>query len=121
MTFDNGIIGSGDIHRGDIWWCDLGEYHDHVQGGMRPVIIASNDMNNLYSTTVTVIPVTSSTTKKPLPTHFPVDNPAIRENTVALCEQLVTVSKSQLNNFVCRLTLSQMRDINECIRVALGM
>ena len=51
------------IRRGDILWADLGMFPTtSVQGGVRPVIVVSNNKANTYSSVITVVPLTSSKT-----------------------------------------------------------
>ena len=59
------------IRRGDILWADLGMFPTtSVQGGVRPVIVVSNNKANTYSSVITVVPLTSRIYKKRyLPTH----------------------------------------------------
>ena len=53
------------IRRGDILWADLGMFPTtSVQGGVRPVIVVSNNKANTYSSVITVVPLTSRIYKK---------------------------------------------------------
>ena len=53
------------IRRGDILWADLGMFQTtSVQGGVRPVIVVSNNKANTYSSVITVVPLTSRIYKK---------------------------------------------------------
>lgn len=54
---------------GEIWMCHLSPKEGSVQSGYRPVFILSNDMNNTYSTTLNIIPITSKMNKRKLPVH----------------------------------------------------
>lgn len=42
---------------------------DHIQGGVRPYVVVSNDKGNLHSDFCMAVPLTSKTRKAPLPTH----------------------------------------------------
>ncbi|MBO5377599.1 MAG: type II toxin-antitoxin system PemK/MazF family toxin [Ruminiclostridium sp.] len=56
---------------GEIYFANLPVQPDsRVQQGYRPVLVVSNDKNNYYSTVVSVVPLTSSRTKRHLPTHI---------------------------------------------------
>lgn len=111
-----------DFQRGDIFWVDFsGEDNKGGCRGMHPAVIISNDTGNLYSRSLVVIPVTSAP-KKPLPTHYTITgNEALREGSTVLCENITTVDKSQCECCAGRLTLAQMRDLEKCVRVALGL
>ena len=44
------------IQRGDILYADLGvQYQGSMQGGMRPVVVVSNNKANKHSTVITVV------------------------------------------------------------------
>ena len=81
------------IRRGDILWADLGMFPTtSVQGGVRPVIVVSNNKANTYSSVITVVPLTSRIYKKRyLPTHVFIskyDMTGIRKGSLALAEQV---------------------------------
>lgn len=83
-----------------------------VQYGCRPVVIAQNNMGNLYSTTVEVIPMSSRVEKAShMPTHIKVEadeNNGLDRDSVVLAEQTTTVNKDCLISkigFLSRETL----------------
>lgn len=59
------------IQRGDILYADLGvQYQESMQGGMRPVVVVSNNKANKHSTVITVVPLSTKIYKKQsLSTH----------------------------------------------------
>ena len=92
--------------RGDIWFADLGSHPDSsVQGGIRPVIILSNDMGNAHADTVNIVPMTRHLKKPELPCHthlFPDSISDIHQHlepSMILAEQLTTVSKHALRSY----------------------
>lgn len=88
------IIRMGDVYR--IAFPAYGEESSSVQGGIRPAIIVSNDQNNKHSSTVQVIPITTSRIKKtrayPMHVLIPADGKLLE--SVAMVEQLSTISKT---------------------------
>lgn len=53
------------IRRGDILYADLGgQYQGSMQGGMRPVVVVSNNMANKHSSVITVVPLSTKIFKK---------------------------------------------------------
>ena len=80
-----------DPRRMDIWFAriPMGENSRVIQG-TRPVIIISNDRNNRYSGTVTVIPMTGKLKRLDIPSHV-----AIGEST-ALADQVMTIDRDAL-------------------------
>ena len=58
------------VKRGEIYYADLSPVIGSEQGGIRPVLIISNNTGNRHSPTVIIAPITSRThTKAKLPTH----------------------------------------------------
>ena len=53
------------VKRGEIYFTTLGDGVGSEQSGRRPVIIVQNNIGNMYSGTVIVIPVTSASTAPP--------------------------------------------------------
>lgn len=120
--------------RGQIWWCkntydvntgerefttqDKQKLFDHIQKGMRPVLIISNDTGNKFSETLQVIPLTSAE-KITLPTHCSLYINKVK-NTF-LCEQAKTINKSDLTAYMISLDNKEMEMVEECIQVALGL
>lgn len=82
---------------GDIYMTQLDEQpKGHIQAGMRPVIVISNDMANKYSSVITIIPVTSRIKKKKLPTHVYMKDCGLTRPSIALAEQIMSINKSRL-------------------------
>ena len=56
------------VQRFEIWFAELGDhYGSSVQSGSRPVLVISNDVANRFSSTLTVIPLTTVQKKLGLP------------------------------------------------------
>lgn len=85
------------MRRYEIWFAELPwQMGSHVQYGSRPVLIVSNDTANRYSPAITVVPLTSQLHKHDLPTHVFLCGQGLREKSIALCEQIITLDKSRL-------------------------
>lgn len=85
---------------GEIWMCNLVERSGSVQSGYRPVFILSNNVNNTYSPTLNVIPLTSRISKKHLPVHvelFNYSNYGLRMMSTLLVEQVATIPAEYLS------------------------
>lgn len=81
-------------------------------------MVVSNEKANTYGTMVTIVPLTTAE-KKPLPTHAEI-NSAI-EDSIALCEQVKTISKNRLSQYIGECTEKEMRDIERGLRVQLDL
>ena len=105
------------IRRGDILWADLGMFPTtSVQGGVRPVIVVSNNKANTYSSVITVVPLTSRIYKKRyLPTHVFIskyDMTGIRKGSLALAEQVMSISTKCIIDFD-DVDLKELKDIRK--------
>jgi mRNA interferase MazF len=107
------------MSRGSIYWWNCPEHsRKHIQEGVRPVVIVSNDACNEMSGVVTVVPF-SSRAKRPYPQQIPV---VFDEGvSIALCDQITSVPKEELSRYVCSLHDYQMDQIDTAIAVQLGL
>ena len=88
--------------RGQIYSADLNPVIGSEQGGIRPVLIISNDTGNRYSPTVIVAAITSrARAKSKLPTHIPAENfDGLEKNSIILLEQIRTIDKQRLKSYL---------------------
>ena len=93
------------------------------QGGIRPVLIIQNDVGNRHSPTVICAAVTSRMNKAKLPTHVEISSRKydIVKDSVILLEQLRTIDKQRLREFVCHIDSHMMFRVSQAIRVSLEL
>ena len=85
------------VMRHEIWLADIpANGGDHVQRGPRPVLIVSNNLANTSSPVVTVVPLTTQLNKHHLPTHVYLRDQGLNRNSLALCEQIISLDKANL-------------------------
>ena len=109
------------IKRGDIYWINQSKYRPavgSVQKPGRPGIVVSNDANNACAPTLEVVYLTGKP-KKALPTHCTIRSAQIP--SIALCEQVTTVSTEQIEGYVGHCTEEEMAEIDRCIAISLGL
>ena len=106
-----------EIYRGDIFYIMQGSYVGSEQKSGRPGIIVSNDLANKHSPNVEVVFLTSQE-KKALPTHVEV---IARVPSIALCENIQTVSKERLSDFIRSCTTSEMKAVDNALLCSLGI
>lgn len=109
---------TNEIKRGEIFYFSNGNFTGSEEGKDRPGIVVSNDLNNKYSNNVTVVWLTSQE-KKPMPTH--VDIYTSRGKSVALCENVTTVSKERIIDYFATCTKREMKEIESGLLVQLGI
>lgn len=109
--------------RGEIYYADFGVGIGSEQGGIRPVIIAQNDVGNRYSPTVIIYAITSQINKAKLPTHVEVYTECgLDKPSVILCEQTRTFDKRRLKELVGKAPQNIIAKMNKaiCISLAVG-
>lgn len=111
------------IRKGDLFYADLTPVIGCEQGGVRPVLIVQNDIGNRYSPTVIVAAVTSRTGKHPLPTHIAIGGgqSGLRPSSVALLEQIRTIDRSRLREYIGHLSGDAMQAVNQGLAVSFGV
>ncbi len=111
------------IRRGDIFYADLSPVIGSEQGGVRPVLIIQNNVGNRHSPTVICAAITSKMNKAKLPTHIEISTKDYRivKNSVILLEQIRTIDKQRLKEYVCHIDGTMMRKVNQAIRVSLEL
>lgn len=90
------------IRRGDVFYVTSILATGSEQSGTRPGIIVSNDIGNEHASIVEVV-YTTTQRKRLLPTHVPLKS--LPRPCIALCEQITTVSKERLENYIGRLSV----------------
>lgn len=110
------------IHRGEVFFADLHGGVGYEQNGERPVVVLQNDMGNRYSPTVIVAPLTSSRTKKPLPTHVWCGaDSGLLKNSCILLEQIRVIDKTRLSRYLCNLNVEMMGRVDQAAAISLGL
>lgn len=108
--------------RGDIYYAHLSGTIGSEQNGYRPVVIIQNDAGNKFSPTVIVAPVSSKTgIKARLPTHCYIDKNTLSQPSIIMTEQLRTIDKCRLTNYVGKLNPAEMLLLDSAIAVSLGL
>ena len=108
------------VEKGELYYVDFGVPRGSEQGGYRPVVIVQNDVGNITSPTTIVAPLTSQP-KRYLPTHVAVDNEGLRTTSIVLAEQIQTIDKSRLINYLGKLDEKQIEEIDRAMSTALDI
>lgn len=111
------------VQRGDVYYADLNPTVGSEQGGVRPVLVLQNNVGNRHSPTIIVAAITSRTGKPRLPTHVPVGGlvSGLRKDSVVLMEQVRTIDRSRLREYVGRLKLPEMGAADSALGVSFGL
>ena len=106
------------VKRGDVFYANLSPV---VGRGMRPVLVIQNDKGNKYSNTIIVAPISKKMSKPPIPTHVIFSNDALDYVSMILCEQLRTIDKQRLGQWICTLAEDTMMKVDQAIKVSLNL
>lgn len=110
-----------EIRRGDIYLADLRPAVGSEQNGIRPVLIVQNNTGNQYSPTIIAAAITSRRTKARIPTHVPVGEvTGMFPDSTILLEQLRTLDKSRLLEYIGTVDQETMRQVDEAFRISVG-
>ncbi|MCX0386836.1 type II toxin-antitoxin system PemK/MazF family toxin [Clostridium perfringens] len=106
--------------RGDIFYADLPDQKGSEQNGLRPVVIIQNNLGNKYGRTLIVAPITSQD-KKDLPVHSEIYNNSLEKDSTILLEQLTTIDKNKIKEFVGHLTRNELKKLNIALAISVGL
>jgi mRNA interferase MazF len=85
------------MNRGDIYFAELDPSIGGETRKSRPVLIISNDVNNKYSNTIAIIPITSNISKVYVfEVLLPKEKTGLKKDSKLLCQQIRTIDKSRL-------------------------
>lgn len=111
--------------RGEVYYFNLPDTNTHVQSGVRPCVIVSNNKGNKFSPTLIIVPITTKT-KKSLPTHLKIDEEDYIEGVGAhglvLCETIITIDKINcIVRLVGKLCEQKMKFIDMTLKLSIGL
>ena len=111
------------IQRGDLFYADLKIGVGSEQSGKRPILIIQNDVGNKYSGTVIVAAITSKTEgKQNMPTHCRLQAQyGLARVSYILLEQIQTIDKARLNEYIGKLSKKAIRRANRALAVSVGL
>ena len=111
------------VKRGDIYYADLSPIIGSEQGGIRPVLLIQNDVGNRHSPTIICAAITSRMNKAKLPTHIEISSGRYHlvKDSVILLEQIRTIDKQRLREYVCHVDSRMMGKVNHAIQISLGL
>jgi mRNA interferase MazF len=91
-------------------------------GKRRPAIVVSNDLNNRFSNTVTVVPVTSAPARRDYPyeVRVPGGVAGMERDSRAKCNQIRTVDKRRVARFRGALAQDYQALLERAIKVHLA-
>jgi mRNA interferase MazF len=110
------------ILKGEIYWANLNPTVGSEISKTRPVLIVSNDINNQYAATVSILPITSTTAKiYPFEVYLPKGEGNLQNDSKTKANQIRTVDKQRIGNKIGKISKSKLIEIENAILIHLGI
>lgn len=111
------------LNRGDVYTARLDPVEGSEQGGVRPVAIVSREIINRRASFVIAVPLTTYRGQRLLPSHTVVraGDGGLENDSVALAEQVRTLSKTRFGRQRGTLSPGAMVRIEAALRSALAL
>jgi len=107
--------------RGEIWQVSLEPFTGHEIGKTRPALVISNNKNNEYSSTVTLIPITASIEKiYPFEVFISGEDSGLSLDSKIKCNQIRTVDKLRLLKIVGEISTEIIKKVEEALLIHIG-
>ena len=108
--------------RGEIWQVSLEPVAGHEIGKTRPALVISNDKNNKYSSTVTLIPITASIEKiYPFEVFISRRDSGLSLDSKIKCNQIRTVDKLRLLKPVGEISTEILKKVEDALLIHVGI
>ena len=111
------------IRRGEIYLTALDPVFRKEVSKTRPAVIISNNKNNLFSGTVTILPISSQNLDKtyPFEVFLPKGSGNLPKNSKVKADQIRTVDKMRIIKLIGELKENQIEDIEKAIKIHLDL
>ena len=110
----------GSILRKEIYWADLNPIRGKEQGGIRPVLVISNNIFNQRSGTTVILAITSVKPRVKYPLVLELDSPSLPKRSWVKITQIRTISNERIGNYIGQISTQQMSEIVEAINDLIG-
>ena len=110
------------VLRGQMYYANLDPVIGSEQGGNRPVLVIQNNVGNRHSPTIIIAPITTRVKKLRQPTHIGIPPYfGLPQSSMAMLEQIRTIDKSRLGDYVGCLDDDVMDYIDEALGISIGL
>lgn len=112
------------IHRGEVWWADLGTPRGSEPGYVRPVLVIGDDRYNASRLrTVTIVVISTNTRLAALPGNVSVPNivSGLPCDSIVNVTQVATIDRQALTERVGQLPDWVIEQVGDGLRLALAL
>lgn len=108
------------ILRGDIFWADLNPVRGHEQGGMRPVVVISQDIFNERSGTVIAMAITSQPQRAGFPLTLELTEAELPKQSWVKISQVRTISTERMGEKIGHVSAEVLKQLTEGLNEIVG-
>lgn len=108
------------VLRGDIFWADLNPVRGHEQGGMRPVVIISQDIFNERSGTVIAMAITSQPQRAGFPLTLELTEAELPKQSWVKISQVRTISTERMGEKIGHVSAEVLKQLTEGLNEIVG-
>jgi mRNA interferase MazF len=108
------------ILRGDIYWADLNPVIGSEQGGLRPVLILSQNVFNERSGTVIAVALTSQPQKAGYPLTFELASKKLPKKSWVKISQIRTLSVKRIRKKISKVSNEELDIVIEGLNEIIG-
>jgi mRNA interferase MazF len=108
------------ILRGDIRWADLNPVRGSEQGGLRPVLIISQDIFNARSGTVIALAITSQPQRAGFPLTLELTSPALPKKSWVKISQIRTLAVERIGKKLAEASPEELARVVEGLGEIVG-
>ena len=108
------------ILRGDVVWADLNPARGHEQGGLRPVVVISEDVFNARSGTVIALAVTSQPQRAGFPLTLELTSVKLPKRSWVKISQVRTLSVQRLGKKLGQVSPEELDRLIEGLNEIVG-
>lgn len=111
------------IKRGEIYLAALDPVLGKEISRTRPVVIVSNNKNNLLSGTVTILPISSQNIDKiyPFELFLPTGSGNLPKDSKVKTDQILTIDKMRIVKLIGELKQNQIEEVERAIKIHLDL
>ena len=106
--------------RGDIRWADLNPLRGSEQGGLRPVLISSQNVFNARSGTVIALVITSQPQRAGFPLTLELTSPALPKKSWVKISQIRTLAVERIGKKLAEASPEELAQVVEGLNEIVG-
>lgn len=113
---------SNQTKRGNIYWANLDSAKGSEIAKTRPVLVVSNDINNKFAATVSILPITSATKKiYPFEVLISPEESGLKSTSKIKANQIRTIDKQRIGKNIGELNAVKMNEVKVAMLIHLDL